>query len=103
HAVSARRNPQQQPEQQEPWRRVEELIDEKPEPQPDQYRRCQLKTDSGGKPQRRQHAGFPALIRWGHQSLRDRASTDSSLTGVKFAPQSGRRRKFSRARQRLIG
>src|SRR5437870_1406944 len=63
HAVTAPQDPEQQPHQEEPGRRVKGPVGEVAEAQPNQHRGGELEADAGRETEGRQHAGVLALIR----------------------------------------
>src|SRR6266851_2728620 len=69
--VTAPQNPEQQPHQEEPGRRVKGPVGEVAKTQPNQHRGGELEADAGREAKGRQHAGVLVLIRRGHHCLRE--------------------------------
>src|SRR5260370_32428122 len=71
--VTAPQNPEQQPHQEEPGRRVKGPVGEVAKTQPNQHRGGELEADARREAKGRQHGGVLGLIRRGHHSLRELA------------------------------
>src|ERR1700736_3899712 len=67
--VPAPPNPEQQPHQEEPGRRVQGPVGEVAKTQPNQRCDGELEADAGREAKGRQHAGVLVLIRRGHHCL----------------------------------
>src|SRR5437667_7068649 len=67
--VPAPQNPEEQPHQKEPGRRVQGPVSDVAETQPNQHGDGKLEADAGREAKGRQHAGVLVLIRRGHHCL----------------------------------
>src|ERR1700680_802353 len=77
--VTAPQDPEQQPHQEEPGRRVQGPVSEVAKTQPNQHRDGELEADARREAKGRQHAGVLALIRRGHHCLQKLGLNRSKL------------------------
>src|ERR1700682_5484310 len=88
--VTAPQNPEQQPHQEEPGRRVQGPVSQVAKTQPNQHRDGELEADAGREGKGRQHAGVLVLIRRGHHCLQKLGLNQIKLISVRIHDAIGR-------------
>src|ERR1700737_2128541 len=88
--VTAPQNPEEQPHQEEPGRRVQGPVSQVAKTQPNQHRDGELEADAGREGKGRQHAGVLVLIRRGHHCLQKLGLNQMKLISVRSHEAIGR-------------